>query len=97
VKEIGFWNKLSRHFIISTEILLSKNFHIRGAYNFQRRNELKVDTRPGLAGFSLGVGLKISKFIIGWGLGDYNVAGSANHFSITTNLSEFGKKQSSAD
>jgi hypothetical protein len=94
IKEYGFWNKLSRHFILGTEILLSKNFHIRGAYNFQRRQELKVDTRPGLTGFSLGVGLKISKFIIGWGLGEYHVAGAANHFSITTNLSEFGKKSS---
>ncbi len=91
-KEIGFFNKLSRHFIISTEILLSKNFHIRAGYNFQRRREMVVETRPGLVGFSLGVGLKISKFIIGWGLGSYHLAGSANHFSITTNLSEFGKK-----
>jgi hypothetical protein len=93
VKEINFWNKLSRHFIIGTEILLSKNFHIRGAYNFQKRREMVLDTRGGLVGFSMGVGLKISKFIISYGRGNYHLAGGANHFSITANLSEFGKRQ----
>jgi hypothetical protein len=93
VKEIGFANKLSRHFVVSTEILFSKNFHLRAGYNFQRRREMVVETRPGLVGFSFGVGLKISKFIISWGLGEYHLAGVANHFSITTNLSEFGKRR----
>ena len=93
VKTIGFWNKFSRHFIISTEILLSKNFHLRGAYNFERRRELALDTRGGLVGFSMGVGLKISKFIISYGRGNYHLAGGANHFSITTNLSEFTHKE----
>jgi hypothetical protein len=93
VKTINFWNKLSRHFIIGTEILLSKNFHLRAAYNFQRRREMVLETRPGLVGFSMGVGLKISKFIISYGRGNYHMAGGANHFSITTKFSEFGKKK----
>jgi hypothetical protein len=93
VKTIDFWNKLSRHFIIGTEILLSKNFHLRAAYNFERRREMIIETRPGLVGFSMGVGLKISKFIISYGRGNYHIAGGANHFSITTNLAEFGKKE----
>ncbi len=93
VKKIGFMNKLTRHFIFGAEILLSKNFHLRAAYNFERRKELSVDTRGGLVGFSMGVGLKISKFIISYGRGNYHLAGGANHFSITTNLSEFVSKE----
>ena len=93
IKTINFWNKLSRHFIIGAEILLSKNFHLRAAYNFQRRREMVLDTRPGLVGFSMGVGLKISKFIISYGRGNYHLAGGANQFSITTNLSEFSHKE----
>ena len=89
VKKVNTWNKLARHFIVGAEILLSKNFHIRGSYNFQRRRELVLDTRGGLVGFSMGIGLKISKFIISYGRGNYHLAGAANHFSITTNLSEF--------
>ena len=92
VKEVNFFNKLSRHFIIGAEILISKNFHLRGAYNFQRRREMGIGVRGGLTGFSMGVGLKISKFIISYGRGNYHLAGAANHFSITTHLSEFKRK-----
>lgn len=92
VETINFWNKFSRHFIVGAEILLSKNFHLRASYSFQRRREMVVDTKPGLVGFSMGIGLKISKFIISYGRGNYHLAGGANHFSITTNLSEFGKR-----
>lgn len=92
VKEIGFFNKFSRHFIIGTEILLSKNFHLRAAYNFQRRNELRLDTRSGTVGFSMGFGLKVSKFNIAYGRGNYHLAGGANHFSVSMNLNEFTRK-----
>ncbi|MCC7232214.1 MAG: type IX secretion system protein PorQ [Bacteroidia bacterium] len=93
IKETKFSGKLARHFIIGTEILLSKNFHLRAAYNFERRQELQVSTRPGTVGFSFGVGLKISKFILGYGFGNYHLAGGASHFSISTRLSEFTKKR----
>ena len=93
VKTIGFFNKLSRHFILGTEILLSKNFHLRAAYNFQRRRELTIESRPGTVGFSFGFGIKISKFILSYGRGNYHLAGAANHFSISTNIAEFGKKK----
>lgn len=89
VKEYNFFNKFSRHFIFAGEILLSKNFHINIGYNFQRRRELSVDTRPGLSGFSMGVSMKISKFILTYGRGNYHLAGGADHFSITTNLADF--------
>lgn len=92
VKEYGFFNRFSRHFIIGAEILLSQNFHIRTAYNFQRRRELAVSTRPGLAGFSAGIGLRISKFVISYGFGNYHIAGGVNHFSISTSLSQFTRK-----
>lgn len=90
--EISFLNNLSRHFIIGAEILLSKNFHLRGAYNFQRRSELLLEARPATVGFSFGLGLKVSKFIISYGRGNYHVGGAANHISISTNLSAFNKK-----
>lgn len=91
-KNINFWNKLSRHFIFGTEILLSKHFHVRAAYNFQRRRELVVDTAPGTVGFSFGFGLRISKFVLAYGRGNFHQAGGADHFSITMNLAEFSRK-----
>ncbi len=91
VKTYNFFNKLSRHFIFGAEILISKNFHLRAAYNFERRRELAVTTGAGMTGFSMGVGLKISKFIISYGRGNYHTAGGADHFSISTNLADFTK------
>ena len=94
VREISFGNNLMRHFILGSEILLSRNFHLRAAYNFQRRQELAVDTKPGTVGFSLGFGIKISKFVFSYGRGKYHLAGASNHFSLSMNLGEFAKKQS---
>lgn len=85
-------NNLSRHIVLGTELLLSKNFFIGLGFNFQRRQELRVLTKPGMAGFTFGFGLKVSKFQISYGRAQYNVAGASNLFSITTNISEFSKK-----
>ncbi len=88
-----FSDKLSRHIVFGGEILLSKNFHLRVGYNFQRRQELKLDTRYGITGFSFGFGLKINRFHLSYGYAKYHLAGGPNHFTISTNLSEFSKKK----
>ena len=88
----GFMNTFSRHLIIAAEILITKNFHLRTAYNFQRKQELSIDESSGTVGLSWGFGIKVSKFNISYGNASYHLAGSANHFSITTNLSDFIKK-----
>ncbi len=92
VTTFGFFNKLSRHIILAGEILLTQNFHFRAGYNFQRRQELSGDTSPGTVGLSWGFGIKISKFNISYGRAAYHQEGSADHFSISTNLSDFVKK-----
>jgi len=93
-EKITFVDKFSHHFILpSVEILLSKNFNLRAAYNLQRRSEMKLDTRGGTIGLSYGFGLKISKFIISYGRASYSLAGASNHFSIAANLAEFTSKK----
>ncbi|MAX79470.1 MAG: hypothetical protein CL843_04750 [Crocinitomicaceae bacterium] len=84
-------DNLMRHVVFGAEVLASKNFHIRLSYNYRRRQEMGVAARGGLTGFSVGVGFKIRKFHISWGLSQYHLAGSSNHFTITTNLSEFSR------
>ena len=91
--DYNFWEKGIRHVIFGTEILLSKNFHLRASYNFQRRQELLVDSRRRTVGLSLGVGLKISKFIISYGRASYHLAGASNHFSVAVNIGEFARKK----
>ncbi len=83
-----------RHFIFSGEFLLGKreNLRLRFAYNHLRRAELSVEQFRSLAGFSFGVGLKIYKFRIDYGFGNYHLAGAVNHISIATNLKEYRRK-----
>lgn len=84
-----------RHIVIGGEFVPSKNFMLRLGYNFKRRAELAYDNKPGLVGFSWGVGFRIKKFHISYGSAKYHLAGSSNHFTITTNLSDYYKKASS--
>src|ERR1051326_281458 len=67
-----FSDKLARHFVIGGEILLSKNFHLNVGYNYQRRQELKLESHPGIAGFSFGFGIRISKFHLSYGYAKYH-------------------------
>ena len=84
-----FSGKLARHFILGGEVLLTQNFNLRVGYNYLRRKELQVESRTGLAGFSFGFGIKVYKFNLSYGYAKYHLAGGPNHFTISTNLSDF--------
>ncbi len=88
-EKISFGDKILPHFIIGAELLLSKNFHVRGGYNFQRRTELGVETKMSTVGLSWGFGFRISKFHFSYGRATYHLAGASNHFSLSANLGEF--------
>ncbi|MFP4555679.1 MAG: type IX secretion system protein PorQ [Bacteroidales bacterium] len=82
-------NELISHLVLGVEFIPVKNFYVRGGYNFQRRNELKVPEVASAAGFSWGIGVKIKKFHINYSRATYHLAGASNHFSVSTNLEEF--------
>ena len=88
----SFADNLMRHVVLGTEFLLGKNFHIDLGYNYKRRKEMQVNSRPGMVGFSLGFGFRVSKFHMAFGRSSYHLAGGTSHFSLTTNLSEFYRK-----
>jgi hypothetical protein len=92
-KKISTGNKILRHLIPSIELVISKNFMIRAAYNFQRRNELAYATRKGASGISFGFGFGIKRFTFNYGRAVYNLAGGANHFTINVALGSTEKKQ----
>lgn len=82
-------DKLARHVIFGGEIILSKNFYVGVGYNYLRRKEMLIDSRPGIVGFSFGFGLRISKFNFSYGYSKYHLAGGPNHFTISTRISDF--------
>jgi len=88
----GFLTEAFRHMIFGVELIPSKNFSLRFGYNHKRRAELALENAPGLVGFSWGFGFRIKKFHISYGSASYHVAGSSNHFTLSTNLSEFYRK-----
>lgn len=84
-----FADKTLRHIIIGVEFVPSRNFFVDFSYNFQRGKEMQVETKPGFVGFSWGVGMKINKFRFSFARSTYHIAGSTNHFSISTCPMEF--------
>ena len=85
----NFGDQVLQHIIFSTEILLSENFHLRGGYNFMRRQEMALDNAPGGIGFSWGLGFRINRFHVSYGRAAYHAATSLNHLSITTQLADW--------
>lgn len=95
-KYIG--DKIMRHFIFGGEFFPGKRkiITLRFGYNYMRRQELKVESRPGTMGISWGVGLRISKFRFDYARAAYHLAGASNHISISTNISDFHRKEKPA-
>lgn len=85
----GFGEKLARHFTFQTEVLISKNIHFRVAFDYHKRQEMKVVARPGLSGFSFGLGMYFKRFSLDYGFLIHSVAGYTNGFTLTTDLDKW--------
>jgi hypothetical protein len=84
-----FADKAFRHVVIGGEFIPTRNFSFRMGYNYQRRQEMKVESKRGTVGFSWGFGFRVSKFNFSYARSAYHLAGSPNLFSIAFNLSDF--------
>jgi len=81
-----------RHLIAGIEIIPSEHFYVSLGYNYQRRQELKLNTKSELVGFSAGVGIRIKKFSINYGISRYHIAGVMHIFTFSFDLNNFYKK-----
>lgn len=90
-----FTDNLFRHINFSGEFLLGKGegpFRLRMGYNYMKSKEMSVYPFRSFAGMSFGFGLRIKKIRIDYGYAIYHLIGGKSHLTISTNLSEFGKK-----
>lgn len=85
-------DKIFSHVALGLDVLLGKVIEIRAGYNHYRRIELKIEERSGLAGLTLGFGLKIKQFQLDYAFAQYHLTGASHHFSISTPLNRFWKK-----
>lgn len=85
-------DKFGRHLTIGTEIIITKNFNLRVAYNFRKGKEMSLTDRKVANGLSAGFGFKIYKFHINYAFSKYALTGNSHTFGITTNFNYFTKK-----
>lgn len=88
-----FADQLMRHIVVGGEVYIGKNLVLRGAYNFRRRQELKVAEKPGMVGFSWGIGVRIYKFKINYSRSTHHLIGSPNYLTLTFDIDSFSNDQ----
>ena len=82
----SFADNLLRHCIFGIEAFPGKTFNLRAGFNYKRRQELKLKETPGMAGITLGFGLRLKRFSVEYAHARYTLAGSSNHFSVVVNI-----------
>lgn len=87
-----FIDKFMRHMMVGTAVHIGDRLEVRLGYNYRRRQEMKIDDKTAMVGFSWGLGLNLNRFRISYGRALYHLAGGTNHFSFSMNLDEFSKK-----
>ncbi|MBA3665549.1 MAG: type IX secretion system protein PorQ [Bacteroidetes bacterium] len=96
-KDSSKWQKFShkfgngadnflRHITIGTEIVVTKNFNIRIAYNHRRQREMILPERRGANGLSLGFGFRVKKFAFAYSFTKMAFPGNSSVFSFTWSI-----------
>ena len=84
-----FTDNFFRHLIFAVEFLPTKSFYASIAYDYKKRQEMKLQDYGGSVGFSFGFGLRLKRFSLAYGYSVLHAAGGSNHFSFTINLGQF--------
>jgi len=85
-------DEIARHFIVGGEVIISKNFNLRFGYNYERRQELRLTSVSGGAGFSFGVMFRVKAFEVAYTKAYYHISGGTNFFTLAMDMSSLVKK-----
>jgi hypothetical protein len=88
-----FADNLMRHIIFGGEITIAKVLSLRVAYNYARRQEMKVPDKLSTVGFSWGFGIRVKQFNFSYARAAYHVVGSPNFITVMVDMDGFAKKQ----
>jgi hypothetical protein len=80
-----------RHVVVGLELTPVQHFVLRVGYNQQLRNEMKLETKASLVGFSWGFGIRIKKISIDYARSTWHLNASPNYLTISANISDFLK------
>lgn len=73
-------------FSIGGEFTLSDELKLRLGYNNEKRRELKVGSSAGLTGFSAGLGLGVSGYLVDYSFSSFGAIGALHRFSVSTSF-----------
>ncbi len=73
-------------FTVGAEFTLSKVMKLRFGFDNERRKDFKIGSTAGIAGFSTGLGLKISDYQFDYGYSSLGLVGGLHRISISTAL-----------
>jgi hypothetical protein len=90
---ISLFDRVSRRMVVGVEMVASKNFNLRFGYNFLRRQELAVENRRALVGFSFGFMFRIKGIEFAYSRSIQHLSGGINAFSLTANTQGLFKKK----
>ena len=93
VSKPGFGKNLASHFSYTLELLASENLEFRTGFNYFRREQMKLLDRPGLSGFSFGIGIQLKKIKFDYGILIVSTAGANHYIGISTNFDNWKKKR----
>jgi len=79
-------DNLMRHFTFGAEILVTKNFNIRIAYNHRRQREMILPERRGANGLSFGFGFKVKRLGFAYSFTKMAFPGNSSIFSFSYSL-----------
>ena len=85
-KKASTAEKLARHLVIGTELLLHKNFRLLLGYNHLRRQEMRLQKGSSAAGFSFGLMAQTSRFGFAYSYAVQHVAGGLHAISLRSSL-----------
>lgn len=75
-----------RHITLGAEILITKNFNIRIAYNHKRQREMILPERRGVNGLSVGFGLRVKRFGFAYAFTKMAFPGNSSIFNVTWSI-----------
>lgn len=77
-----------KHLVFGVEFVPSENFWLGIGFNPKTKMDMKLSSGNGLGGFSIGGGVKVSRFNIGASVARYHPSATSLMVSVTMSLSE---------
>lgn len=84
--------KIANHLHFQLELVPKGAIQMRMGFDYNRRQQLKLNDFPGLAGFSFGARLHVKRFDLDYGIQFYSKAGSIQSIGLSTDFKRLKKK-----